>query len=411
MEFSNPFTPGFGHSPAILAGREAALSDFDDALAGDLPEQRALLIAGARGIGKTVLLAEFEARAADAGWTRLVLHTASSSLIDELRSQAVARLRDLDPEATTSRLTGAAASGFSATRQVIDRYGDPEPIGDVLERLAHLTSAQGTGVMIALDEVQSVDRGQLHAVSQHVQDMIRHSGNVVFVAAGVRTGVDALLEHEKTTFLRRAHRLDLGRVDVGTAAEAIRMTVADTPKTITPEATVRAGEVSQGYPYLIQLVGSKAWRNTGDASTIEVEDVQQAAPSVVTEMMRNVHGPALRDLSAKKQDYLRAMLEDEGRPSNVGDIARRLGIDPREQSTYRERLIRDELIEPAGRGYVQYALPYLREALEDRQQGGTRTLPDQGLTRSRARTTGPGTGPAEGRAATHTQPRDRGYGR
>lgn len=384
-DVANPFTPGFGHSPAILAGRSTALGNFEATLRGEFPEQRAILISGARGIGKTVLLSEFEARARDAGWTILSLHAGSESLAGELRSTAIARLRDLDPEAVTSRLTGAGASGFSASRAVTDRYAsEGEPIGDLLDRIAGLAGQDGRGLMIALDEVQSVDRAQLHEVTQHVQDVMRRHLRVVFAAAGVRSGVTDLFAHERTTFLRRAHRLELGPVDTGTAAEAIRMTVADTDTTITPEAAVEAGEISQGYPYLIQLVGSKAWRSSTEADTIEVEDVQRGRADAIGEMVKNVHGPALRNLSARKPDYLAAMLEDEG-PSSVGDIARRLGVDARYQSTYRERLIGDELIESAGRGYVRYALPYLREALLDRQQGGLLTSPDTGLDRTRTR--------------------------
>ena len=216
----NPFTPGFGRYPAILAGRSAALADFDAALRGELPEQRAMLISGARGIGKTVLLSEFEAKARDAGWSLLPLHTGSSSLSDELRATAVARLRELDPDAVASHLTGAGASGFSASRSVTDRYaGQDEPLGDLLDRLAALAARDGHGVMIALDEVQSVDRAQLHEVSQHIQDLMRRHGQVVFVAAGIRSGVSKLLDHEKTTFLRRAHRLELGPVDIGTVPD------------------------------------------------------------------------------------------------------------------------------------------------------------------------------------------------
>ena len=380
----NPFTPGFGLTPMILAGRDVAIEEFTAALAGNVPEARAILISGARGSGKTVLLTEFRELALDAGWTDLRMHTSSTSLTDELRSQAIARLRELDPEAETSHLTSARISALSASRDVVQRYeGEGEVLTTVLDRLAALTDEDGGGLLITLDGLQSVDRDQLHALTQHVQDLIGSGHAVAFIAAGVRTGVDALLDHERTTFLRRAHRIEVGSVDVGTAAEAIRMTIADTAKTITPEAAVLAGEISQGYPYLIQLIGSKAWQHSGDAETIEIEDVRRARDTVVAAMIKNVHGPALRGLSARKREYLRAMLEDEG-PSAVGDIARRMAIDPRNQSTYRERLIEDDLIRPAGRGFVEFSLPYLAEALrhEEREGVGADIEPDRGLTRS-----------------------------
>ncbi|MGP5693768.1 ATP-binding protein [Brachybacterium alimentarium] len=379
---ANPFTPGFGLTPMILAGRAVAIDDFTAALAGNVPEARAILISGARGSGKTVLLTEFTELALEAGWTDLRVHTSSSSLVDELRSMAIARLRELDPDAETSRLTSARVSGVGASRDVVDRYeGEGETITTVLDRLAELTDQDGGGLLITLDELQSVDRDELHALTQHVQDLIGSGHAVAFIAAGVRPGIDALLDHERTTFLRRAHRIEVGSVDVGTAAEAIRMTIADTSKTIAPEAAVLAGEISKGYPYLIQLIGSKAWQNSGDADTIELEDVRGGSSGVIAAMIKNVHGPSLRGLSSRKREYLHAMLQDEG-PSNVGDIAERMGIDPRNQSTYRERLIDDELIRPAGRGLVEFALPYLGDALRHEKEEGAATEPGSGLTRS-----------------------------
>ncbi|MDN5820642.1 MAG: ATP-binding protein [Brachybacterium sp.] len=381
---ANPFTPGFGLTPMILAGREVAIDEFTAALAGNVPEARAILISGARGSGKTVLLTEFRELALEAGWTDLRMHTSSTSLTEELRSQAIARLREMDPEAETSRLTSARAFHVGASRDVVQRYeGEGEVLTTVLDRLAQLSDEDGGGLLITLDELQSVDRDQLHALTQHVQDLIGSGHAVAFIAAGVRPGVDALLDHERTTFLRRAHRIEVGSVDVGTAAEAIRMTIADTARTITPEAAVLAGEISRGYPYLIQLIGSKAWQNSGDAETIEIEDVRGGRDAVIAAMIKNVHGPALRGLSSRKREYLHAMLEDEG-PSAVGDIARRMGIDPRNQSTYRERLIEEELIRPAGRGFVEFALPYLDDALqhEAREGAGADVEPDQGLRRS-----------------------------
>ena len=174
----------------------------------------------------------------------------------------------------------------------------------------------------------------------------------------------------RTTFLRRAHKVEVGSVDVGTAAEVIRMTVADTGKTITPAAAVRAGEISQGYPYLIQVIGAQAWQRSGEAETIEIEDVEGAAEPTIDAMIHNVHGPALRDLSGRKSEYLYAMLEDEG-PSQVADIAERMQLNASNQNVPRSRLIHDELRRPAGRGMVEYARPYLREALIRRRDTGS----------------------------------------
>lgn len=63
------------------------------------------------------------------------------------------------------------------------------------------------------------------------------------------------------------------------------------------------------------------------------------------------------------------MSHDDG-PSKMGDVARRLGVDVNYASQYRLRLIAAELIHPTKRGYGDFALPYLREHLRDRNAAG-----------------------------------------
>ena len=56
----NPYKPGVGTRPPFLAGRDEQLRRFARLLE-DYPEKRSnLRITGLRGVGKTVLLKEFE---------------------------------------------------------------------------------------------------------------------------------------------------------------------------------------------------------------------------------------------------------------------------------------------------------------------------------------------------------------
>ena len=58
------------------------------------------------------------------------------------------------------------------------------------------------------------------------------------------------------------------------------------------------------------------------------------------------------------------MAKDDG-PSRMKDIQQRLEIDANFASQYRLRLIASELIEPTRHGYVDFALPYLRDYLRE----------------------------------------------
>jgi hypothetical protein len=58
------------------------------------------------------------------------------------------------------------------------------------------------------------------------------------------------------------------------------------------------------------------------------------------------------------------MAQDDG-PSRIADIRARLDVSVNYASQHRLRLIAAELIEPTGRGSVDFALPYLREYLRN----------------------------------------------
>ena len=77
-----------------------------------------------------------------------------------------------------------------------------------------------------------------------------------------------------------------------------------------------------------------------------------------------VHEPALADASGIDKSFLVAMAKDAG-PSKMSDIQDRMGVDVNYASQYRLRLIAAELIQSTRRGYVDFALPYLREYLRE----------------------------------------------
>lgn len=79
-------------------------------------------------------------------------------------------------------------------------------------------------------------------------------------------------------------------------------------------------------------------------------------------MGQNVHDPALKGLSTIDKSYLIAMAQDDG-PSSTSEIARRLNVDVGYGSVYRQRLIDQGFIHPAGHGYVAFTLPYLADYL------------------------------------------------
>ena len=77
----NPYTPGAGRKPRTLAGREEDIEAFQSLVerlnAGTY--ERSLVYTGLRGVGKTVLLMEFDVLASEAGWATTDVQEVGSS--------------------------------------------------------------------------------------------------------------------------------------------------------------------------------------------------------------------------------------------------------------------------------------------------------------------------------------------
>lgn len=368
----NPFTPSFGVTPPLLVGRQDEVDDFRAALhEGVGALERVTLLTGLRGTGKTVMLNAYEDVAKSEGW--LVLsETAGAGVLDRLTNTAIPELlRLIDPDQSRSRLTGVTLTGFGAQRQVTELN---EPVPNFRYRMNQLLDAisPDVGVLVSIDEIHRTD--DIELLGSTLQHLRREGRNVAFVGAGLPSSVrDMLSDGSHMTFLRRADRRHLGAVNSDDVRDALQVPVINAGRTISADALDIAGEGTQGYPFMIQLVGLEMWRTAGNGAHIELEHAQRAVAKARRRIGQLVHEPSLSDLSPIDRSFLVAMAQDPSGPSRMADIAQRLGVDANYASQYRIRLIAAEIIAQAGYGTVDFTIPYLREYL--RQHVGAAALP------------------------------------
>lgn len=364
---TNPFTPTFGTSPPLLVGRDTDLDDFREGLRGGpgSPE-RATLVTGLRGTGKTVMLNAYEDVAGAEGWL-VISETATPNLIDRITHEHLPRLlSEVDPRQTESRLTGVSLpGGFGADREVSERHTPRPGLRSQLNLLTDLLAERGAGgVLITVDEVHRKGLNDLRELGTTVQHSFRERRNVAFVGAGLPSAVNDLLSDEVSTFLRRADRRHLRTVRPEEVAGAIAVPVRQAGRDITPDALQVAVAGTGGYPFMIQLVGLHAWRADSTAATIDVDQARRGVDQARRKVGQLVHASALADLSDVDRSFLAAMAHDDG-PSRMADIAARLGVDATYAGQYRLRLIAAEVIEPRGYGLVDFTLPALRDYLRE----------------------------------------------
>ena len=370
----NPFRPSFGVTPPLLVGRDAEVLAFGDALdAGPGAPGRATLYAGVRGIGKTVMLNEAETQARQRGWV-VVSETAVPGLIDRLTAQRLPEVAaSLELSATGRRVTAVAFPFHlgGLTWQPPTAEDRPDLRAQLTALTDHLAD-HGTGLLLTVDELHRADRAGMRELAATIQHLFREERSIAFAGAGLPTAVADLLNDDVLTFLRRADRYHLGDADPADVEEALRSPLATAGYRITDRALGVATAGTGGYPFLIQLVGFWIGKLAdadakGTATEVVLIDETIAAAGVQAARRRLgslIHEPALRDLSHVDRTFLAAMAVDDG-PSKMADVAARLDADANYASQYRLRLIASDMIRPAGRGRVDFTLPYLRDYLRE----------------------------------------------
>jgi len=300
------------------------------------------------------------------GWL-VIAETSTPGLLQRLTTEHLPRLlTEQDPKATRRRLSGVTAPGGlgGASWETADIHQAVPGLRSQITDLCEILASGETGLVITVDELHRSLFDELAQLCTVVQHAFREELELVFVGAGPPAAVSDLLSEGVLTFLRRAERHDLGRVGEDDVVLAIERPIANAGRQITADALQLCVAGTAGYPFLIQLVGYRTWHQHPERATITADDAHVGVEEARRRLGSLVHDPAFQACSDIDKTFLLAMARDEG-PSSIGDIAKRLGVKPDYANVYRVRLIASQLIEPAGRGRVNFALPGLREYLRE----------------------------------------------
>lgn len=360
---TSPFRAGFGKVPPTLAGRDSLIESFRSAIeVGTWSQERALLLRGFRGVGKTVTVETLRRIAEDEGWTS-INETASPGFLGRLENQLRRHIRQLDPPAARRLRSVTIAPVGGLEFDTVDAVELISTFETLVHELAELIEPAG-GLLITVDEVNKATIEEFRVLTGALQRVISSDREVAIVAAGLHSEMAAVFKDRSSTFLRRAVPENLDLLTFEDTIQAIREPIDLHGRFISDEAVNYAAAAAQGYPFLTQLIGDFAWKAHPAQHEITLDDVRHAARLAKRRMGANVHEPSISDLSSTDRTVLVAMAQDDG-PSRVGDLRARMDVDAKFIGVYRARLIGAGLIYAAGHGAVDFALPYLREYLRE----------------------------------------------
>ncbi|WKK60981.1 ATP-binding protein [Corynebacterium sp. P3-F1] len=365
---TNPFRPTFGASPLVWAGRHTVLTNFEKSLLGSPGNpDRSIILSGSRGIGKTVLLSEVEDIARRTGWVVLRL-SAREGMAQLLTESIIPEALDQLKDTPKRKITGFNVAGIGGVRT---KMNEPDIAPRLVSKLRELLDTlDGTGVLITIDEIQDVHADDLTEVAVAFQDLVRDDAPIAIAMAGLTVGINRLLDLPGATFLRRARRYDLGPLTLEDARSNLVETAKNSGKEFFADAADHAAEFTQGYPYLVQLIGYLAW-DLADVN-ITASDVAVARPEAARMLGLHVHQPSIRDVPGRQREFLDAMATLEANSVNgevmINQIASALGRKINEVSDSRAKLIERDLIIPAGYGKLEFAQPYLGDYLRNEER-------------------------------------------
>lgn len=366
----NPFKPTAGGEPPLLIGRERVVRDFDKGLDNGVGAPgRIMLITGARGTGKTVMLTVLGDKARAHKWD-VIEETASDGLCERLVSELCSKDSLIDKLTFAPSITIAGAS-VSLGEAELSPKRMPETLRKAMSARLDALEKRDAGLMISIDETQAASRADLIAIATAIQHQIREKRNVSIVFAGLPQMISDLFDDEVITFLRRAHTNVLANVPIDEVKESFAQTFEDSGMSLDTSLVEKAAVATAGYPYMIQLVGYYIWdaADARESTVISKEDVNEGIREARVDLDNAVCVPELHGLSKNDKAYLEAMAVSDG-PSGTSEVAKRMGRSAKYAATYRKRLLDAYVIRQTDRGEVDFAVPFLREYLRGHMQKG-----------------------------------------
>ena len=391
----SPYTPGAGHIPPVLAGRDRLLRDWElmlnDVVVDGRVRAQDVILAGPRGVGKTVTVTAFAQRAADQGFEVVNLQAVAgqAGLVEALLQRARTRIdegagawqraRKAFERVGGVNLTVAGFGAGIATHEPVPSAPglDAASLADALATLALelRKDAPSGGLLVTVDEMQVASAPDLAllAASLHRLNVDHPASVVLFAGTGLPFTPEVLrksgVTHPDRLFVVEPIPLTL---DPDDARHAVVEPARHAGVAWAPEAAETVVQVSNGYPAHLQLFAHATWTAAGGPDRITLADVETALPRVAAELERRSLGPRWDRISDRQMEFLAALALHSGRASTAA-IAATLGRSQQELSWLRKELIDQGDVYSPKRGRLAMAVPLFTRYVLTRYE---RTRPD-----------------------------------
>lgn len=379
---TNPYRPGAGRRPPVLAGRESILDAFSviQRKATEYGEgDRSWVLNGLRGVGKTVLLNEMLSRVSAEGWiVAKVEATAGTPLSVALSHALVRALRTSTgrhPEPKLRRLLGvfkafslkfnpstglvAIGADVDLVQGVADSGRFSDDLAALFENLGETSRELGIGTLILVDELQEATSEELTAVNTAVHQLGQDAVPlpITFVGAGLPSLPAQLAD--ATSYAERLYDYrPIGLLNSAAARTALVGPSVELGIGWDEDAIGHALAVAGGYPYFLQAVGKHVW-DVARTSPVSLEDVSIGTALAASEVDEGLYRSRWERATPAQKAVLRAVSDSGGEePVAMSDLVAVMGKRRvSDLSVARNELIKKGLVYAPERGLLAFTVP------------------------------------------------------
>jgi len=372
----NPYSPGAGTRPPALVGRDREIDGMDVALQRLLlgRDGRSQMLTGLRGVGKTVLLNEFEHLADGRGFVHEHIEVAEDGNLTPILAGAFRRvLLAMEAKRRIGERVGRALGVLKAfslrlpdgaeIHIDVDAVHGPADSGDLASDLAALFVELGevardhrTGILLTVDELHYVDLPTLTAlvVGLHRATQLR----LPITVAGAGLPSLATLTGEAKTYAERMFTFpQIGSLPTELALEALVTPARDEGVIWDAAALDLVLAVTQCFPYFLQEFGKAAWDVADRSGHISADDVERSIPVAVAQLDDGFFRVRVGRTNDSERAYLRAMAELGPGPVRSGAVAQLLGTSTQALGPTRDNLLRRAICYSPRRGEIDFTVP------------------------------------------------------
>lgn len=347
MNKQNPFSYTFGVKPKEYIANEQEDAILENFLY-EFPTERAYMITGVRGSGKTVMLSDIsENLERMGGWIICDLNPATDlmrGLAAKLYEQPFMKAHFLSAKIDLSLF------GFGVEISDGEKIIEMESL---IEQMLEVVQKKGQKVVVTIDEASSGKEMQVFCLA--FQKFIRRRLPIYMIMTGLYHKIHNIKNMKDCTFLQRAPYITLAALDLSSIAIRYKK-VFDIEK----ERAVELAKQTKGYAFAFQVLG-KIYFDRSEEDT--KEDILLLYES---ELIRYSYRKIWSELSKKDKSIVIAMVEiNNGENVKKQQLMDKTGFSSAMINRYQGRLKEQGVLVSPEAGTYSFSLPMFENFVQE----------------------------------------------